>query len=413
MEHCNYLENLPIELIEIIFKYLEINDFLSLCLVSKTLNEKVGGSSLCMSQIWIKFYSFNFKDFDSLSKSVRNYEKLKINRVKNVEHFNYLLQLQQRWKKVLIYNCEFKTFSIFGDLIESLAESVEEIEISDIEILSFETPNFPPLKFSALKRFMFRNVPSKALEIFLPSSDNLHTAAFDIPQITTGSLPLHEITNEILHASPKLKLLQLGPQYIKELFSSDQDFKYEFKLKHLLLKFPIVNDLSEEAIDNISKFLRHQHEIHWMALMELQNDQILTAALNNHTRLKRISFIGLEELFDSEMMFDIEPNLSISHIDFISRKVLISQLRKFLKAAPYLAAVHIKILNKHMLEFIARNHHEIRNLFYDHIEEDVVEVYEQLKNQQDTNKNIKLVKKSFWFNDENRFSLDPIFWRQE
>lgn len=85
-----------------------------------------------------------------------------------------------------------------------------------------------------------------------------------------------------------------------------------------------------------------------------------------------------------------------------------------MRAAPCLQSVHVKILNKHMLECISKNHSEVKTLFYEHIEEDVEETYKLLKLQiDDINKNIELKKKSFWFNEENMFSIDPIFWRKD
>lgn len=426
MENYNYIDNLPQELKEEIFKHLCLSDFLNLSLTSRRLNFSVGNSSFCMSKIWIKFYSFNLKDFTSLSNSVRNYEKLKVNRMKNEQHFEFLIRLQQNFKKVLIYNCEFKKFSLFYDLIESLAENIEEIEISDVEILSYEDFKILPLKFPSIKRIMFRNVPSRAIEIFLSIKKSLKIAAFDIPQVVAGSLSLHTITNEILHSSPNLKLLQLGPQYIRELFQKEKDidtdgvklnndnhdFDYNFKLTNLLFKFPIVDDLTYDHSSAISNFILQQSKVNWIVFMELQNDQILSAAWRNKL-LKRISFVGLEELFHTDMIFEIDSNLSFTHIDFISRKVLISQLRKILTAAPNVISIFVKILNKHMLEFIAKNC-KIQTLFYEHIEEDVCDMYDDLKKElEHVNQDIKLTKKSFWFNDENPFSIDPIFWKNE
>lgn len=401
----NYLETLPYELKENIFKHLDLNDILILSLVSKTMNEAVGQSSLCMSKIWIKFYSFNMKDLTCLGNSVRNYKKLKINRVKLDGHYKFLIELQQKWKKVLIYNCEFKNFNTFYELIESFAETVSEIEISDVEILSNDQ-KIEPLKFPMLKRFMLRNVTTEVLEIFRMSSKKLNVAAFDIPQ---GAYSLHNVTNEILRASPNLKLLQLGPQYIKELFSQGNDYK--FKLKSLLLKFSIVNDLSDNEEQNISKFITHQNDINWLAFMELKSNQLLKSAWSN--TLKRISFIGLEDLFDSEMSFAIDSNLTITHMDFICRKVLISHLKKFLTAAPRVTHIHVKILNKHMLEYIFKNHFAIRSLLYEHAEEDAIYLYSDIIKSQrdDVNKKITLIKKSFWFTIQNPFSIDPTFWR--
>lgn len=407
----DYFQNLPHEIKEIIFKYLNLSDLLNLCLTSKCLNEAIGQSKGCMNLIWIKFYSFNMKDLESLNESERCYEKLKINRINRDDHFQFLIDLQPNWKKVLIYNCEFKHFQTFYDIINSLSNKIEELEISDIEILSYDDVQLVALKFPSLKRLMFRNMPLRAIEIFLQSSDRLENAAFDIAQALEGN-SLHDIIYNILNASPKLKQLQLGPQYIKSLFGEkNKSYKFPFMLKNLLLKFPIVNDLPETADETIASFLITQPKIEWLVLMELQNDNVLSTSWNNLKCLNRISLIGLEELFNNDMLFEIQSNLKISQVDLISRKVLISQLRKLLKAAPYLQILHVKTLNKHMMEFIAKIHSNIHTIFYEFIDEDVMEIYQLIKATDDVNKNIQLIQQSFWFNNSNPFSQDPTFWR--
>lgn len=412
----DFLKELPQEIKENIFKYLNLTDILNLSLSSKYLNNSIGQSKCCMRKIWIKFYSFNLKDLESLNESARRYEKLKINRVNRDDHFEYLINLtQSNWRKVLIYNCEFKKFETFYKLISLICDKIEELEISDIEILSYQ--NYEnSLKFPLLKRFMFRNMPLKAIELFA-KSESLENAAFDIVTQVSDGRDLHKITYKILNSSSRLRQLQLGPQYIKALFGEqDKNFNFPFKLQNLLLKFSIVNDLPEFefAGENISTFLTHQSSVKWLIFMELQNDTVLTTAWNSMPHLQHISFVGLEELFgNSEMTFDINLNLKLTQLDLISRKVLISQLRKFLKSAPHLQILHLKTVNKHMMEFIAKNHANIHTLFYEHVDEDAMELYEKLKilNEEELNRNITLIQKSFWFNQTNPFSLDPTFWR--
>jgi hypothetical protein len=199
----------------------------------------------------------------------------------------------------------------------------------------------------------------------------------------------------------------LGPQYVKDI-----EFDYNFILEKLLLKFPIVNDLSDYEVENICKFLTQQNQVKWLILMELQNGEILSKAWTNASNL-RVSFIGLEELFNTEMDIEIEINPLITHLDLISRKILISQLRKFLTAAPEVISIHVKLLNRHMLEFIAKNHFKLQTLFYEHIDENVAELYEELKRDaENLNRDLKLIQRSFWFNNEIPFSIDPTFWRE-
>ncbi|KAG5678432.1 hypothetical protein PVAND_008106 [Polypedilum vanderplanki] len=409
-------EQLPIEIKEEIFKYLSSADLLNLTLVCKNFNESIGQSRKCMERFWIKFYSFNLKDLEALKVSIRNYEKIKVNRVKREDHFQFLIDLQQNWKKILIYNCEFNYYHTYKLLIESIANNVEELEISDIEVLCYNEPSNMRINFPALKRVMFRNMPSKSMEIFLNSSDTLENLALDIVHETDNSMSLHDITYEILKHSKNLKHLQIGPLYIKALFGEDKEkaIKFNFELKNLLLKFPIASDLPDFSYNKIADFIKNQSKIRWLITMELRNDEVLTTCWNELKCAEQISFFGLEELFDYDMIFDVnDPNTSIKKLSLISRKVLISHLNKLLKSSPLITSIHTKNLNRHMLNAIAKNHFGIKTLFYENIEEDVLNFYDELQQlDEDVNKNIKIIQKSFWFSD-NPFSIDPIFWRKE
>lgn len=409
----SYFERLPIEMKEYIFKYLKPSDLLNLTLVCRYFNESIGNSR-CMSRFWIKFYTFKMKDLDSLHSSIRCYEKLKVNRVKKDDHFQFVISLQQKWRKILIYNCEFKHFSMYKSLIDSIASDVEELEISDIEILSYDEP-VTSVKFPSLKRVMFRNMPSRAMEVFLSPCDHLENLAFDIPQEIEGSLTLHDITYQILRNSKNLKHLQLGPLYIKALFGNEHErHRFDFQLQHLLLKFPIASDLPDYSNSQIAEFIKSQSSINWFIAMELRNDQILTAAWNELNLAEQISFFGLEELFDVDLEFNVSQiNTSVRKLSLLSRKVLISHLNKLLKSSPLLKSIHVRTLNRHMINSIVKNHKGIRIIFYEHIEEDVNDFYKQLINTAaDINKEIQLIQRSFWFHN-NPFSIDPVFWRKE
>lgn len=410
-EICYFDNHLPAELKQYILNFLNVSDMLNLCLVNKSLNEFIGQSHECMKKIWIKFYTFKLKDLESLSWSSRNYEKLKVNRVKKSEHFDFLTDLRQAWRKVLIYNSEFKTIERYINFVESFAESIEELEISDIEILDNDH-QICGMKFPKLKRIMFRNVPSTAIEVFLGHNKNLENASFDIAQVVQGKVQLDLLIYKFLENNQKLQHLQLGPHYIKSLFDrEDANMSFKFKLSKLFLKFPIIRDESPAISRNVSSFLTHQPNIDWILFWELNDDEILNAAWNGIPSMNHVTFIGLENLFDDSMDLTMEINTHIIHLELLSRKILLSQLRKLLASAPCLQIMHVHTLTRYILEFTARNHQIMRELRYENIDEDVPEIYEQLKATSDEiNRSITFKKISFWHEASKPFSVDPIFW---
>lgn len=408
---CYLKDVLPAEVKQIIFDNLSLTDLLSLCLVCQSFDDFIGKSHKCMEKIWIKFYSFKLKDLESLAMSTRKYEKLKVNRVNKSSHFSFLSNLQQNWKKVLIYNCEFKQMQSYIDFIDVISESIEELEISDIEILNNDI-EVGQLKFPNLERIMFRNASSTAIEIFLGFNKSLENASFDIAQPIEGKMPLNELTFKFLQRSDKLNHLQLGPHYIKALFDQeDAEVKFNFTLKKLFMKFPLIRDLSPFNATNVSEFLKLQPKIDWILFFEIQSDLVLTTAWNEIEKLSHITFIGLEELFDDSMEIMIEPNENIKQLDLLSRKILISQLRKLFKAAPNLLVLHVQTLTRYVLEFTVKNHQSIKEIRYENIDEDVPDLYNQLKaSTEEVNGNIEFRKASFWFDTSNPFLIDPNFW---
>ena len=410
----NIIELLPPEIKQIIFSYLEASDLLSLSSVCKSFNEFIGQSQDIMKIFWIKFYTFKMKDMESLAASSRNYEKLKVNRVNKSEHFKFLTDLEKPWKKILIYNCEFKKTEILYEFIESFSESIRELEISDIEILNNDL-QICPLKFPNLKRVMFRNVPASVIEIF-QLSKNLKNASFNIAQPAERYLSINKLLYNFLNNCEKLKHLQLGPHYIKNLFDQENiviSMRYQFELEKLMLKFPIIRDESPDIEINVCKFLKGQQKVQWILFIEMQNEAILCEAWNKVNSVNHLSFVGLEGLFDGEMDLAMEPNFNIIYIELLSRKLLISQLRKIFAAAPNLKSLHVHTLTKYVMEFTARNHHNLQQLTYETFEEEAFEIYNQLKSSSDlVNENIELKKVSFWRDiaEPSGFTLDPFFW---
>lgn len=420
----NIIEDLlAAEIKQMIFSYLSVPDLLNLCAACKPFNNFIGQSHDFMKKIWIKFYTFKMKDVESLAASLRNYEKLKVNRVKNNEDYKFLADLGQPWKKVLIYNCEFKTIEILYDFIESFSETIEELEISDSIVLNVhgkrsfvdnlnDKKTICALKFPCLKRVLIRNVPSTSIEAFLGQNKKLENAAFDIAQEVEGKMPLDQIIHQFLELNDRLKHLQLGPHYIKSFFDRENaDMNFQFKLEKLMLKFPIIRDESLEIEQNVCEFLRNQQQIDWILFLELQNEAIFCFAWNNVKSLKHITFVGLEGLFDDDMDLAVEPNFSIVQMELLSRKLLLSQLRKLFAAAPNLETLHVHTLTRYVMEFTAKNHQNLRLLTYETFEEEVFEIYEQLKlSSIEANKQIELKKLSFWKDAAEPFTLDPIFW---
>jgi len=295
-----------------------------------------------------------------------------------------------------------------------------ELEISDIMILNAaDGEEVRPMYFPNLRRIMFRNVVTKAMEGFIGRNKKLENASFDIVQAVEGKKPLDELILSFLRNNPSLVHLQLGPHYIKSLFNRQEvlPMNIGFKLSKLLLKFPMIHDPENDALvgfeQNVCNFMSQQTKVDWIMLQEVRYDSVLNTAWNKMPSVKHISHLSLDG-FHERLEFTMQPNEKIAQLDLLSRRpVAISQLRKLLPAAPCLKVLHVNVLNRFMMEFIAKNTTELQEIRYEIIAEDVETSYEELKASMvdEGNKNVSLKQVPFWDDESNPFLIDPKFWR--
>lgn len=415
-ENFDNVSILPAEIKSIIFKDFVPREVLDLSLVSKAWYNSLGKIPECMDRIWLKFYSFRIKNIESLQLTTRNYEKLKVNLLRTEKDFHTVSDLQICWKKVLIYNSEFASKEIYNQFIESLAESVVELEISDVKIKANSVIDVE-FEFHMLKRLFFRNDPSTALEVFLGKTKSLESLSFDIIQeVPESSMTMNTVIMEFLKFNTKLTHLQLGPNMIKSIFAQD-DIKddLKFQLKTLLLKFSMVGNLPEEIQENIKSFILSQSSLEWIFLWELKDEEILIKLWNELPNLKRVTFSKLEILFEDPMMLLLNPNENITQLDLHCKLLPMNQLKRILgpNVAPNLANLYLQKLEQPEMEYAARTLHNLRTLEYEFIDEDVEEFYTNLKNstEEAINRDITIKRRIIFDELIAPFALMPLFWK--
>lgn len=415
-ENFDNISILPAEIKSIIFKDFVPREVLNLSLVSKAWYNSLGKIPECMDKIWLKFYSFRIKNIESLQLTTRNYEKLKVNLLRTEKDFHTVSDLQICWKKVLIYNSEFASKEIYNQFIESLAESVVELEISDVKIKANCVIDVE-FEFPMLKRLFFRNDPSTALEVFLGKTKSLESLSFDIIQeVPDSSMTMNTVIMEFLKFNTKLTHLQLGPNMIKSIFAQD-DIKddLKFKLKTLLLKFSMVGNLPEEIQENIKSFILSQSSLEWIFLWELKDEEILIKLWNELPNLKRVTFSKLEILFEDPMMLLLNTNENITQLDLHCKLLPMNQLKRILgpNVAPNLTTLYLQKLEQPEMEYAARTLHNLRTLEYEFIDEDVEDFYTNLKNstEEAINRDITIKRRIIFDELIASFALMPLFWK--
>ena len=415
-ENFDNVSILPAEIKSFIFKDFVSREILDLSLVSKSWYNSLGKITECMDKIWLKFYSFRIKNIESLQLTTRNYEKLKVNLLRTEKEFKTVSDLQICWKKVLIYNSEFASKEIYNQFIQSFAETVVELEISDVKIKVNNVINVE-FEFPMLRRLFFRNDPATALEVFLGKTNSLESLSFDIIQeVPEPSMTMNTVVMEFLKFNTKLTHLQLGPNMIKSIFAqADIKDDLKFQLKTLLLKFSMVGNLTVEIQENVENFILAQTSLEWIFLWELKDEQILIKLWNELPNLKRITFSKLEILFEDPMMLLLNPNENITQLDLHCKLLPLNQLKRVLgpNVAPNLTTLYLQKLEQPEMEYAARTLQNLKTLEYEFIDEDVEDFYTNMKTSGDEtiNRDITIKRRLIFDELVAPFALMPLFWK--
>lgn len=311
--------NLPVELCEIIFKYLSTNDLIQLSLVSKTFANFIGNN--CMRNILLTIKSDDVIKY--ILRSKRSYKRIKLKKLKNVhEVINFLS----------------------ASLIEL---EVEECEGGDCKIINLN--NLKELSLSCCETTIFNCFKDKIPNLKIINLYQLHgNEARVISEFLTKNSSIEELNFYLDDSS--LDVFHDDSSSLSRVLN--------LSLKSIFISNKSNNELQASTLLNIEKFLIAQgHHLQIMSLINSANLVLLLRIWNDLKALKQLYFFTSDPFFDYSMdtvslQLTVNPHLKEFELHSLTPFPLqLTDIKIFLEAAPNLELLSLWHLRRDIVEF--------------------------------------------------------------
>lgn len=343
-----------------IFVHFNVRDILKASLVSTSWESAIGLNFTCMKKVWLRFY-WPLGDILSLLRSKRQYQNFKMQR--ELPSTLDLIFTKFRWKQAMIRDCNQLTVLEFSDIMKTLAESVEKIDLWDTQFPETSPLchiNFPHLttlecNLTAHLQLFFGNNPRLShVKI------NGHGAQIDIAQLVRRTIHV------FLEKNQQISNL--------ELINADEMFEVDVirnvRLSLECLKFEmLIND--ENMKSNFLIFLRNQKSLKKVSVLEVNDWNFFTKVWNT---LESCQVFHLNASAD-EPFSNLNTNPNIVELN-------LPKLNRFdeniLSASPKLRVLHLDRVDKETVSFAAQNLPYLR-IISGKKDENIIEHYVKLK----------------------------------
>lgn len=350
--------DLPFELCEIIFEYLQTRDYLACSLVSKT---------------WLNFFNNSFC------------------------HRKILLTIDETVQLVDLLNCTRKFVRIklnnlknerMIDILSHFASCVEELEIENCEM-----DKECNLMFASLKCLSISSTPVELIH-----------KMFKNPCINLKCLVLYrlygptvKVVSNFLKINDSLEEINLYLDEKNNIFNRDISNETTFKLKSLFISYKSDYDLQTKTLTNIEKFLKSQGDtLETISLINSANLRLLFRTWNDLKAANRIYF------FSSDSVLDYGSTLNVTELNKNSKitefelhalgpfSLNLKHIIPFLNAAVNLKSLGVWCLQKDVVEYVARNFDNLRFISCASMDSDCLTFYNDLKSKIGINDKIQI-----------------------
>lgn len=357
MSLINRLFDLPFELCEIIFDYLQTRDILACCLVSKTwLN--FFNNSKCHRKILLTIDD-SVKLID-LINCTRKFLRIKLNKLKN----DRLL-----------------------DVLSHFTACVEELEIENCEM--DRKCNF---NFASLKCLSISSTPAELI-----------TNIFKYPCLNLKCLVLYrlygptvKIVSNFLKTNKSLEEINFYLDEKNNIFNRDISNEMTFKLKSLFISYKSDYDLQTKTLTNIEKFLKSQGDtLETISLINSANLILLFRTWNDLKALNRLYFFSSDPLLDYGTLnvTELNKNSKITELELHALgpfSLKLTHLIPFLNAAVNLKSLGVWNLKEELIDHVARNFDNLRFISCASMDTDCLTFYNDLKSKIGINDKIQI-----------------------
>ena len=333
----------------------------SLSLVSVEWSHLIGQSKKCMNkirfayQVWRHQFYSSTEVFRCIQDSLRHYQ-----------HVSFELGMTEDSRQ-------------FWNFIEMCCSSLVTLRVENIrkplvtQGYAFEFPNLEVyiaygLDDSAMTPVL--NTTRKLKNIFISSSD------------PTMDPTLIESLVLCLQNNPNLQEVYLKNVNFVNIY--DKPLEVNFQLKSLkLMNTSAENSISSMIEKNLLNFLNQQSPTLETFFFEFKSEDIVECIFNNLPMLTSTGLLNVDNV-----NLQANPRIKNLEIPYIEE---ISDIKKFVDAAPNLETLFVGTITKELVEYLAWNFMKLESLNFKFINLDAEEHYEKLKaDHPEVNQNIEI-----------------------
>lgn len=380
----------------LVLQHFTVDEILEYSTVSTKWYKLLGKSIGAMSKVWLnvgdRFKEPQKDDLKAFRASERNYQNFKISEIEN--GLQILLFPRRHWKRAMIDVQSFLNLRDFVNLLEIVNETINELEIIDMDI---EYVNFDhsKLNFRHLTKLKIGYVTSVALKPFQQNLKKLKKLVFETitDSADKSDDSAGKMMRTILNLQSQLTHFSLTTDAFCKLF--EEDNSYDFQLTYLNIEYSgnCENENSKKLIRNLKNFISTQKSLKWVTLCEWTCADIvkqLFACLS----IERVSFDYFDndskKLITKDLKLNSNPN--IQHVDFDCEDLNFTWIKPFLEALPEVTTLYFFHVTQEILEYLIANMKQLKTIKYCSAFENFQQFCDNSKSEK-----IKLVEEKFLY----------------
>jgi hypothetical protein len=376
---------------DLIFQHLTVDEILEVSLVSRNYYKTIGKSNAAMKQIWLnigdRFNEPKREDLKAFRASERSYQNFKMSEIEN--GLQILLFPKRQWKRGQIDIQSFLNFRDFMNLLEIFHETIEELEIFDMDIEFVEHQQ--ELEFNKLKKLRVAFVTALAMKPFMKNLRKLEKLTLEDVQdfeMMNQRNSVETIT-KFLEVQPQLTHLSLSGEAFAKTFEEKSVF--DFELIYLRVEFSGGSEKSRKLLKNFQTFLESQKKLQRLTFCDWTDVEVVQTIFKT-SFVSRISF----DYFDSDSKkidtnsLKLSENQNIVNLDFEVENLELDWVKPFLLASPNITILYFFHVNQEVFDFVLRNCRNLKRLKY-------CSIFSGFKNSSEVikNSNIEIVEQKF------------------
>ncbi|CAG9802993.1 unnamed protein product [Chironomus riparius] len=357
MSLINQPLDLPFELCEFIFDYLQTRDLLACCLVSKSWLDFFN-NSICHHKILLSIDET--AAMCDLFNCTRKFVRIKLNKLKNER---------------------------FLDILSHFAACVEELEIENCELKKECNMKFPSLKCLSIS-----STPAEIIhKIFNNPCNNLKCLV-----LYRLNGPTIKVVSNFLKTNDSLEEINFYLDEKNNIFNRDISNEVTFKLKSLFISYKSDYDLPTKTLTNIEKFLKSQGDtLETISLINSANLRLLFRTWNDLKAVNRLYFFSSDPVLDfcPLNVTELNKNSKITELELHALGPLslnLTHFIPFLNAAIALKSLGVWCLKKDLIEYVAKNFDNLRFISCASMDSDCLTFYNDLKSKIGINDKIQI-----------------------